>query len=563
MDTAQWLTAPLRPEAEVLASDLGIPPAIARVLTNRGISTAEEAQSFLYGTLDNLPDPYLFKDMEKAVGRLSTAIERREKVLIFGDYDVDGVLSVVILMRALRNLGAEVDYYIPQRLKEGYGIKDEHLQVVEERGAKLVISVDCGIKAVSFVRKAQAGGVDVIITDHHRSGDELPPALAILNPVLGDSPYPYRGLAGVGVVFKLLQALLTKEGKAATLPHYAKLVAIGTIADVAELRGENRLLVKEGLRGLGNVSNRGLKSLIDQCRLSGKKITEGDVGFRIGPRINAAGRMGAADSAVKLFFTESAEESDELAARLSGFNETRQQEEDRIFAEALALVQESSLDSRYKILVLGSESWHRGVIGIVASKIKEYFYRPVVLLTYEDGKASGSGRSISDFSLIECLDACRDVFLDYGGHTLAVGCTLSRERVSEFRERANAFAEARLSADDLRRKIRIDAPLSLAEIDRSFIKSHLLLSPFGVGNPRPLFLSSEVEVWSAPQLIQDKHLKFIARQDGRSFEAIGWDKADRLQEIRRGSKISLVYSLQSSTYLGEERYGLCIEDIGK
>ena len=563
METAQWLTAPPRPEAGILASELGIPLAIAQVLANRGISNAEDARKFLFGTLDNLADPYLFNDMAKAVERLQAAIERKEKVLIFGDYDVDGVLSVVILMRALRNLGAEVDYYIPERLKEGYGIKDEHLQVVEERRAGLVISVDCGIKAVSFVRKAKAGGVDVIITDHHRPGDELPQATAILNPVLADSGYPFRGLAGVGVVFKLLQALLTKAGKPASLSSYAKLVAIGTIADVAELRGENRLLVKEGLRGLESVSNRGLKSLLDECRLAGRKITEGDVGFRIGPRINAAGRMGAADSAVKLFFTDSVEESAELAARLSGFNETRQQEEDRIFGEALRQVQESSLDSRYKILVLGSESWHRGVIGIVASKLKEYFYRPVVLLTYEDGKASGSGRSISEFSLIECLDACRDVFLDYGGHTLAVGCSLVRERVSEFRERANAFAEARLSADDLRRKVRIDAALSLAEIDGPFIKSYLMLSPFGVGNPKPLFLSSPVEVWSSPQLIQGKHLKFIARQDGRSFEAIGWDKADRLKEIRRGSKINLAFSLQSSTYLGEERYALCIEDIGK
>ncbi len=266
---------------------------------------------------------------------------------------------------------------------------------------------------------------------------------------------------------------------------------------------------------------------------------------------------------MKLFFAESAEESAELAARLSEFNESRQQQEDLIFEEALKEVKEGSLDDRYKVLVLGSESWHRGVIGIVASKLKEYFYRPVILLTYVDGKASGSGRSISEFSLIECLDACRDVFLDYGGHTLAVGCSLARDRVSEFRERANAYAESRLSADDLRRKVRIDAGLSLAEIDGPFIKSYLLLSPFGVGNPKPVFLSSGVEVWSAPQLIQGKHLKFIARQDGRSFEAIGWDEADRAQEIRRGSKINLAYSLQSSTYLGEERYSLNIEDIGK
>jgi single-stranded-DNA-specific exonuclease len=563
MNKAQWLIAPPRPEAETLAAELSLPPAIARILANRGITTPADAQTFLFGTLDSLPDPYLLRDMDRAVARLQMAVARKEKVLVFGDYDVDGVLSVVILLRALRSLGVEVDYFIPERLKEGYGIKDEHLEVVAERQASLVISVDCGIKAVSFVRKARARGIDVIITDHHRPGDGLPEAEAILNPVLSDSGYPYRGLAGVGVVFKLLQALLSKQGKEAALPHYAKLVAIGTIADVAELRGENRLLVKEGLRGLGSIANRGLRSLIEECGLARKKITEGDIGFRIAPRINAAGRMGAANAAVKLFFSDSEEESARLARWLSELNTQRQSEEDRIFSQASRRIKAGSLDSRHKLLVLGCETWHRGVIGIVASKLKDSFYRPVVLLTYDDGKAFGSGRSISEFSLIECLDACRDVFLDYGGHTLAVGCTLSRERVPQFKERANGIAEARLAGDDLRRKIRVDATLDFSEIDGSFIDSYLLLSPFGVGNPKPLFLTSDVEVWSVPQLIQDKHLKFVARQGGRSFEAIGWDKADLRPAVQRGTKISLVYSLLSSSYLGEERYSLCIEDIGK
>jgi single-stranded-DNA-specific exonuclease len=562
MNKAQWLIAPARPEAEALASELGLPPAIAQILANRGISTPAAAQTYLFGTLECLPDPYQLRDMDRAVDRIQMAVARKEKVLIFGDYDVDGVLSVVILLRALRTLGLEVDYFIPERLREGYGIKDEHLRVVEERQAGLVISVDCGIKAESFVRKARAKGIGVIITDHHRPGDSLPEAEAILNPVLSDSGYPYRGLAGVGVVFKLLQALLTREGRAAALPHYAKLVAIGTIADVAELRGENRLLVREGLRGLERVANRGLRSLIEECGLARRKITEGDIGFRIAPRINAAGRMGAADAAVKLFFSDSDEESLRLARRLGELNAQRQGEEDRIFGQASRRIKESSLDSRYRLLVLGCETWHRGVIGIVASKLKDSFYRPIVLLTYDDGRAFGSGRSISEFSLIECLDACRDIFQDYGGHILAVGCTLSRDRVPLFRERANGIAEARLKSEDLRRKIRIDATLDFSEIDSAFIDSYLLLSPFGVGNPRPLFLTSEVEVWSPPKLIQGKHLKFIARQAGRSFEAIGWDKADRQPELRRGSRIRLVYSLTSSTYLGEERFGLCIEDIG-
>jgi single-stranded-DNA-specific exonuclease len=563
MNNARWLIAPLRPEAEVLASELGLPLPIARILTNRGVITLGDAETFLSGTLADLPDPYLLKDMDRAVARLRKAIHDREKILIFGDYDADGVLSVVILLRALGSLGADVDYFIPERLKDGYGIKTDHIQVVEERSARLVISVDCGIKAVDFVERAKTVGVDVIITDHHRPGETIPNAAAVLNPMLEDSGYPYRGLAGVGVVFKLLQALLASEGKAAALPHYAKLVAIGTVADVAELRNENRLLVRHGLRGLEKVANRGLKSLLEECGLLNRKITEGDIGFRIAPRLNAAGRMGAADMAVRLFLSSSDDESTKLASWLSELNAQRQNEEDRIYKEAVRMVKTGSLDSRYKILVLGCETWHRGVIGIVASKLKDFFYRPVLLFTYDDSRAFGSGRSISEFSLIECLDECRDVFLDYGGHTLAVGCVLSRERVPLLKERANAVAEARLTGDDLKRKIRIDTTLDFSEVDGVFVQDYRRLSPFGVGNPKPVFLTRSVEVMSPPQLIRDKHLKFLARQGGRTFEAIGWDKADWLPEIRRGDQVSLVYSLQASTFLGEEKYSLCFEDIGK
>jgi single-stranded-DNA-specific exonuclease len=563
MNNAQWLIAPVRPESEALASELGLPLPIARVLTNRGVLTPQDAETFLSGTLADLSNPYLLKDMDKAVSRLQRAVHEREKILVFGDYDADGVLSVVILLRALGSLGADVGYFIPERLKDGYGIKDEHIRVVEERQARLVISVDCGIKAVGFVEKAKAIGVDVIITDHHRAGEAIPQAAAVLNPVLEDSGYPYRGLAGVGVVFKLLQALLAREGKAAALPHYVKLVAIGTVADVAELRSENRLLVRHGLRGLENVANRGLKSLLEECGLINRKITEGDIGFRLAPRLNAAGRMGAADMAVQLFFASSDEESARLAARLSELNAQRQGEEDRICNEAVRRVKTGELDSRYKILVLGCETWHRGVIGIVASKLKDLFYRPVLLFTYDDGRAFGSGRSISEFSLIECLDECRDVFLDYGGHTLAVGCVLPRERVPLFKERANAVAEARLTGDDLRRKIRIDAELNFSEVDDIFIQDYRRLSPFGVANPKPVFLTRRVEILGFPRLIQDKHLKFLARHGGRMFEVIGWDRANWLPEIKRGDQVSLVYSLQSSTFLGEEKYSLCVEDIGK
>jgi single-stranded-DNA-specific exonuclease len=561
MKQSRWVIAPLRPEADVLASELNIPLPIARVLTNRNVLSAEAAEAFLNGTLDELHDPYLMKGMDRAVARVEEAIRNKEKILVIGDYDVDGVLSVVILLRALAGLGAEVDYYIPERIKEGYGIKEAHLEIVKERMARLVISVDCGIKAVEFTSKARDAGVDVIITDHHRPGESLPEPVALLNPVLRESGYPFPGLAGVGVVFKLLQALLQKRGKSAQLQHYAKLVAIGTIADVADLRGENRLLVRSGLKGLEKVSNRGLRSLLDQCGVLDRKVSEGDVGFRIAPRINAAGRMGTAGDAVRLFFADDDSESSRLARRLSELNSQRQNTEYKIYSEALQRVKEGSLDRRYKMLILGCETWHRGIIGIVASKLKDFFYRPVLLFTYEDGKAHGSGRSISELSLIECLDACSDIFLDYGGHTLAVGCVLPRERMGLLKERINRVVGARLNDDELQKKVRIDVRLSLAEIQSSFLESYVRLAPFGVGNPKPTFLSEGVEVVGTPQVLQGKHLKFLARQDNRVIEALAWDRKDWLEEVRNKARLDIAYSLRSSSFLGEEQYSLSLEAV--
>jgi len=561
MNTSIWLMAPERPEAETLAAELGLPPALAKVLANRRILTVEAARKFLYGSLDGLHDPYLMKGMDRAVERIEKAIAAREKILIFGDYDVDGVLSTVMLFKALTGLGAEVEYFIPERLRDGYGIKEHHVAIPVERGTSLVISVDCGIKAVEFTAQAKAKGVDVIITDHHRPGETLPEATAVLDPVLEHSGYPDRDLAGVGVTFKLIQALLEKAGKAAGLPHYMKLVSIGTVADVAELKGENRLFVKHGLKGLGNVSNTGLKSLIEACGLGNRKISEGDLGFRIGPRINAAGRMGMTDLAVRLFFCDSAEESVSLVEQLEELNSRRQRTEEKIFEAAKERIEERSLDRKYKCLVLGSEGWHRGVIGIVASKLKDRFHRPVVLFAYEDGKACGSGRSISDVPLIELLDGCKRHFLSYGGHRLAVGCTLACDEMGPFKATLNALAEARISEEDLERKIRIDAPLSFPDIDDRFLDQFGLLVPFGVGNPKPLFLTESVEVLSDPKVLQRRHLKFLARQKGRVFDVVGWDKADWSHVLRRGSRVDLAYSLLLSEYMGEQRISLSIEDL--
>ena len=570
MDGAIWRLRPSDEKAAArLTAELGIPPSIARILANRKISDPESGRRFLHGTIEDLHDPYLMAGMKEAVERIFQAVERGEKILIFGDYDVDGVLSVVMLHTALGSLGASVDYFIPERLKDGYGIKEEHVGVVDERGARLVISVDCGIKSNGFVRAARERGIDVIITDHHLPGEELPAALAVLDPVLESSGYPDRNLAGVGVAFKLIQALLGRaepdsHKRSALLRSYMKLVAIGTISDVAKLTGENRIFVKYGLKELGSVSNIGLKSLIDIAGLTGKKISEGDIGFRIGPRINAAGRMEHADIAVKLFFSESLEVASDLAGRLDRKNAERQKTEERIYKQAFQRITKSALDQRYKILILGCAEWHRGIIGIVASKLKEAFGRPVVLFSYDNGTAYGSGRSISDFSLINCLNECRDLFLTYGGHELAAGCTLRTDDLPAFKRAANAVAESRITAEQLQRKVEIDATLDFSEIDAPFLEYLGLLSPFGVGNPRPLFLSESVEVVRPPQLLKNgKHAKFLLGRNGRTFEAIGWDKGAWAGGVSRGDLVNVAYGLQSSTYLGREQLTLTLAGMKK
>ncbi len=563
MNDNVWVVAPSRPEAETLAAELSIPREIAQVLVNRGLADAAAARSFLLGGLDGLHDPFLMAGMAEAVARIRKAVASGEKILIFGDYDVDGILSVVMLHKALTTLGGRVDYFIPERLSDGYGIKDHHVDVPLERGAGLVISVDCGIKAVGFVAAAREKGIDVIVTDHHRPGDVLPEALAILNPQVEGSGYPDRSLAGVGVVFKLVQALLEDAGKGASVPHYMKLVCIGTVADVAELKGENRIFVKHGLDGLKSVTNIGLRSLIEGCGLAGRKISEGDLGFRIGPRINAAGRMGMTDLAVRLFFSDSSEESRALVDRLEELNSKRQRTEEKIFSAAKEKIEERGLADRYKCLVLGSAEWHRGVIGIVASKLKDCFHRPVILFAYEDGKAFGSGRSIPECALIDLLEGCRRHFLNYGGHRLAVGCSLRTEDMPAFKASINELAEPLISGEDLKKKVRIDGPLGLESINVAFLEQYARLVPFGVGNPKPVFLAEGLEIAGEPKTMQGRHVKFLVRKNGRTFEALGWDKAGLADRVGRGDRIDLAFTLHISQYLGEEQIGLAIEDLRK
>lgn len=556
-----WVLRPENEHAKTLAKELGIPPEIAQILINRNISETQDVQQFLFGTLENLHDPFLMKGMREATDRIKKAISAGERILIFGDYDVDGILSVVVLTKALQSLGAEVEYFIPDRLKQGYGMKEKYVDNVLARESSLVISVDCGIKAVDFVSRAKEQGIDVIITDHHQPGPSLPDAIAVLNPVLESSGYPDGALAGIGVVFKLIQALLESEGKTSQLPHYLKLISIGTIADVAALKGENRLFVKFGLEQLEDVNNIGLKSLLEVCGLLGKRITVGDIGFRLAPRINAAGRLGLTDLAVQLFFSETVGESEEAVRQLDKLNVERQKIEGKIFQQSMRLIEEKRLHEKYKLLILGCEEWHKGVIGIVASKLKDAFHQPIILFSYRDGKASGSGRSIKEFPLIDCLDENSHFLLTYGGHVLAIGCELMRDRMDAFRKAVSAFADSKLTEDDLKKKIHIDAKLNFNNIGVRFLDNLQLLSPFGVGNPKPIFLTEMAEVVAQPKTINGKHSKFILKQNGKMFEALGWGRGDWADQAQRGDLVDLVYSFQFSRYLGEEKLNLSLEDI--
>lgn len=561
MENAAWLLPKFDHRILGFASELGLSQETAQILYNRGIRNKQEAEKFLFPSIEDWSDPYQMEGMEDAVQRIEEAVRKQQKILVFGDYDVDGILSVVILMKALESMGGRVEYFIPDRLEDGYGMKTKHLKMVLERKIGLVISVDCGIKAVLFTEEAKAKGVDVIITDHHQPGLELPRAVAVLNPALENSRYPDKNLAGVGVVFKLIQALLEKRNKGNVLSHYLKLVSIGTIADVAELRGENRIFVKQGLEGLKAVSNKGLRSLLSVCGLGCGDVTTGDVGFRIAPRLNAAGRMGKVDLSVDLFRVKDDEKSIAIAAHLNKLNSLRQKAEIKIFDQALEKIEKNRLNKKYKFLVLGSQHWHKGVIGIVASRLKDIYYRPVLLFSYENGKAVGSGRSIQDFSLIDCIRNSSQFCLGFGGHPLAVGCEVSQKQFDDFRKNLNHYAEKEINKAALKRKIKIDAEIDFKRINHSFLEETNLLQPHGVGNPKPVFLSRKVLIASRPAVLKEKHSKFMVKKEGRNLEAVGWGRKDWVKYFAGGDWADIVYSLSSTEYLGEKRLNLVLHDI--
>ena len=564
MKAKRWIVREHDAErAASLARVLGVSPILAALLINRGYDDERAARVFLSPTYEQLHEPYAMLGMKEAVARLRRAVENREPVLIYGDYDVDGTTGTAVLLRALKLLGAQAGFHIPHRFTEGYGIQQAALEKAVADGYKLVVSIDCGIRAHEPLYWARDNGLDVIITDHHLPDEKegAPPAFAVLNPNQAGCEYPDKHLAGVGVAFKLVHALFREYGREAQVPAFMKVVAIGTVADVAKLTGENRTIVSIGLKDLARVANPGLRALIDVAGCGdGKGMTAYDLGFRLGPRINAAGRMDAARAVVELFDTRNADKARLLAHHLDARNEERKTVQQQIIDLAIAEVKDPK---DCHVAVIAGEGWHRGVIGIAASKIAERLNRPCVVLSIDGEMAHGSGRSIEAYHLLNGLTACSDLFEKFGGHSHAAGITIRPERIEELRHRLNEHAASCLTSDDLEPLVKIDLELRPEEVTFSLTRELDALEPFGAGNPRPVFVTRNLRRLSEPVVIKDKHLKFrLAGPQNRPLEAVWWNCVEAPgQTPDLNGSIELAYTLETSAWNDEYRMQLNVLDL--
>ncbi len=567
MKTLVWEHLPCDEGAvSALEAALGLHPTVARLLCLRGFADPDLARQFLHPSLDHLHDPFKLTDMTAAVQRLEQAIARRERIAIHGDYDVDGITSTVILRRALEMLGGDVVHFIPERLRDGYGLQPAAIERLHADGVSLIVSVDCGIRGIEAARRARELGVDLIITDHHEPDHELPVAVAVLNPKRHDCSYPDKYLAGVGVALKLVQALCGRAGRSKWLPAFVKIAAIGTLADVVPLVGENRVIARFGLESLSRGPHTvGLRALLDCCGLTGKTIDSYQVAFMLAPRVNAAGRMSTPDIATRLLLATDAaleQEARGLAQQLNDENLRRQQEEAELVTAAKKAIETDPAVGAHNVLVVGGAGWHRGVIGIAASKLVDTYHKPAIVLSIDGDVAHGSCRSIPDFDMLNALERCADLFVRFGGHRQAAGLTMEAARVPEFRQRINAWADEVLEPDQLRPRLRIDAPLPLNGITHDLVRGLDSLGPFGMGNPRPVFHASPVEIVDGPRTLKERHLKMTFSQQGRRFRAIAWRAAERagfLEKHRAG--VNLAFSLDRNEYQGETYLELNVCDI--
>ena len=539
-----------------------IPKPVARVLSNRGITRIDDVHRFLNSDTDQLIDPFLMKDMNLAVDRVIQALREREEILIFGDYDVDGITSVSMLYLFLKDLCGQVSFYIPDRASEGYGISQNGIEEAHRKGCSLIISVDCGITSVKEVALAHDFGIDVIISDHHEPAELLPVAEAIIDPKRSDCDYPFKELAGVGVAYKLAQGIIQKLNiDSSYIEKYLDLVAIGSAADIVPLIDENRIFVKNGLEKLNRDGMEGILILLETAGYNPGKIDVNHIVFGLAPRINAVGRLGKAAPAVELIITRNHFRAQKIAEMLEEENRRRKEIDNKTLKEALEKIeQEYNPDEDY-VIVLAGVDWHPGVIGIVASRIIEKFYRPTVMISIEDGIGKGSARSIPNFDIYTALKACSNHLIQFGGHKYAAGLTINAANIPAFKKQFNEVTEKILSRDDLIPRIKIDDELKLSEISRDLIKMIDLLAPFGPRNSKPLFVSYGLEVIGEPRIVGKKHLKFKVRQDETVLDTIAFNFGDEIERIRDNRLVDLVYYIEENRWMDRKTLQLNVRDL--
>lgn len=545
-----------------LANRLGVSTVLAQILINRGFTDEKSAYDFLYSNVESLHDPFLMKDMKRSIERIKGAIKKQELITVYGDYDVDGITSTSLMYRVLKELGAEVNFYIPDRQNEGYGLNCLALEKLQASGTRLLITVDCGISAIEEVRHI-GRAMDIIISDHHQPPDMLPDAYAILNPKQSDCTYPEKNLAGVGVAFKLCQALCCdingSEDK--KILSYLDLVALGSIADIVPLTGENRIIVKLGLDQISVTENIGLKALLNVCGIQDNNVDAGKVGFVIAPRLNAAGRTGEVEQGVELLITENEIRANEIAYQLNEENSNRQIVESKILEEAQTLVDSIDLATT-KVLVLSGDNWHSGVIGIVASRLVDKYYRPVVIISEKDGIGKGSCRSIHGLDIYNALNECSDILIKYGGHRLAAGLSIEQKNIPLLRERLNAIAKIKLQEEDYIPKLHIDASVALEEINSSFIEQLACLAPHGMGNPKPVFACENLTLQAAKILGRDgRHLKMTVRKGNDLKNVISWEMGYLMEQLSKNDRLDIAFFPEFNEWQGKRTIQLLAQDV--
>ena len=544
-----------------LSKKINISPEISQILNNRGIENEKDAEIFMNPSLEYLRDPFLMKDMKKSTERIKKAIENKERIYIYGDYDVDGVSSTSILYLYFKSIGFPVKYYIPNRLEEGYGINEDAIKKIHDDGCDLIITVDCGITSVKEVELANELGIDVIITDHHECQSEIPDAYAIVNPKQEDCNYPFDMLCGCGVAFKMIQALTDEEEFKTSMFDYLEIVTLATICDIVPLIDENRIIVKNGLKLMKEGKNLGLRELIKVCGIETNKIGSSHIGFSIGPRINASGRLGYSYLGVQIFTTDNEDEAKEIANILEGKNIERQMIESKMYKEAEEIL---SSDERFKddkVLVIAKEGWQHGIIGIVASKLTEKYYKPTILLTIEDGEATGSARSIKGFSIFDALVSCKDLMNKFGGHEQAAGLALDAKNIDELRVRINEIADYNLSKEDLIENIKVEYELKEDSATLGLVDNLRKLEPFGLSNPSPRFIMRDLLLTNIFKMGKNKqHLKIIV-ENKKSYECVGFNMAYLADNFQLGDKVDILFQVDENNYNNERKVQFLLKDI--